>query len=628
MNFKRILALLLVTILCIGIVACGETPAETTPAGTTPAETTAPEGTTASSETTEVTTPVETTTEEPIVPPTPVEEETDHQSVSVGDYVTLRYNEMTCTVETEVKQGLGSKQEVSMTVKMKDGFLFDGWTLSDALVNGKANAASTDLTYTITVSEPTTVFVNTSMTVIYHPNGGASKTGGDAFETTFALTFYHNPKTLIENGSFLRDGYMLTSYSTEPDGTGKVAYLGNSIDAEGKAVLDLYCVWEKMTDESCFTVSGGKITGYTGDEENVVIPAKIGGSKVNGIAAGAFKNASMKRVVIGTNITSIDVGAFQACNNLEMLVIFDKGVRFGDDCFQGCHALTQLRICGTRGTYDFWAKYGAIKLDRLMWAKDKKKIVMFGGSGSYYGYDSAVIDEALNGEYVIVNYGENANVTSLIYFDIAEEFVGEDDILLWSPEPGSYTLGSNSIGNRFWAFMQPDYGFLEYVDDFTIYNNILSNFSSFLSEMSTGKFLPADSANLQTTLYGDNDAPNKTQGNQYYYDGEFDVSRRSVGPNIEGFVKNVQSKGAQVYFSFAAMQASGMLNVSEKEMGKYEDMFEDLGIISISNYKDCMYDNDLFFDSAWHMTREGQTVRSEHVAKDLVEQLRKEGKIS
>ena len=43
--------------------------------------------------------------------------------------VTLVYNAGTCEVEYEVERGLGSRQTVTLTAQMKDGFLFDGWTV-------------------------------------------------------------------------------------------------------------------------------------------------------------------------------------------------------------------------------------------------------------------------------------------------------------------------------------------------------------------------------------------------------------------------------------------------------------------------------------------------------------------
>ena len=94
-----------------------------------------------------------------------------------------------------------------------------------------------------------------------------------------------------------------------------------------------------------------------------------------------------------------------------------------------------------------------VAFDRLMWAKDMKKIIIVGGSGSYFGYDSEIIDKALNGEYVIINFGENANVSALLYFDIIEEFMGEGDILLWSPEPGPW--GSRKLLRRIQSVVLP-----------------------------------------------------------------------------------------------------------------------------------------------------------------------------
>lgn len=123
--------------------------------------------------------------------------------------------------------------------------------------------------------------------------------------------------------------------------------------------------------------------------------------------------------------------------------------------------LENIRINTVYTLYDAWQSCGAAKIDRLIWAADKKKIIIIGGSGSLYGYDCSIIDEALGGEYEIINLGENANINALLYFDIAEDFIKEGDIVLWSPEPGTMTLGTTTCGSsgRFWEFRKSDYDF-------------------------------------------------------------------------------------------------------------------------------------------------------------------------
>ena len=131
---------------------------------------------------------------------------------------------------------------------------------------------------------------------------------------------------------------------------------------------------------------------------------------------------------------------------------------------------------------------------------------------------------------------------------------------------------------------------------------------------------------LSTNKYGDDVSARYWNGQRFSYSGSFSA-RPSAGEALSALVSKITEKGGSVYFSFAAMQRSGMESVSESEMLAYEQSLTSIpGIISISDYQDCIYDDELFYDSAWHMVNEGAKERTEQVAADLLIQLAKEGK--
>ena len=64
------------------------------------------------------------------------------------------------------------------------------------------------------------------------------------------------------------------------------------------------------------------ITGYTGSEENVVTPKKLGGLDVTVIGAGAFAdNKVITSIIISEGVTEIKEGAFQNCSELSIIHI-------------------------------------------------------------------------------------------------------------------------------------------------------------------------------------------------------------------------------------------------------------------------------------------------------------------
>ncbi len=617
---KKMIAAILAASVCLGAAACSTPPETTTTQEQTPVVTT-----TQSSADEQVTTTTAaivgvTTTTEQTAPETPDEwtVSDDIEALEIGKYITLHYNGASADVKYTVEKGVGSRENVTITLKLHDGYLFDGWSEGDAIVNGKS-AKSKELTYTVNATRETKLYLNTSMQVVYHENGGQiAKSGFDGTDT-FSAVFHHNPNTLPEKGYFSREGYTLTSYNTKADGTGESVSLGSKVTG-GKGVIDVYCIWEKNTAESAFetsNVNGGvAIQSYTGNDENVVIPSVIGGKKVVKIASSAFRgNTSVKRVVIPSTVHTVEGKVFENCLSMETVVLFDTVKKLDDTAFTTCKTLKNVRINTVYELTNDWLSCGAAKIDRLMWAKDKKKIVIIGGSGSLYGFDCSYIDEALNGEYEIINFGENANVSSIVYFDMVEDFVGEGDIVLWCPEPGVYTLGYQACSNRFWEFRKSDYDFTKYINP-QYYTNFYSSFASYSSGLSSKSFKSYDALSSSMDKYGSDLSDHTWNGSKFNYNFDYDMLGKT---EITELVKNITDKGANVFYSFAAMQESGMESVREQDVERLESLITSVpGIVSISDYQNCIYPDDYFWDSAWHLCPKGMEARAQRVAEDLL----------
>ena len=218
MKIKRILAFMMAVMTAFALASCTKDPSETT-ASSGGAETTetatgtdAPETTgtapIGSGEQTTASGTSETTSSSGGGEVPSPDAGLDIEYMQIGDYVTLVYNAATCEVEYEVERGLGSRQTVTLMAKMKDGFLFDGWSQGDALANATAakpvNAVSKALTYSFEASYETTIYLNTSMTLVYDLNGGALSSGASDRET-FSLVFYH--QALDSTETKLQDRY-------------------------------------------------------------------------------------------------------------------------------------------------------------------------------------------------------------------------------------------------------------------------------------------------------------------------------------------------------------------------------------------------------------------------------------
>ncbi|MGN1095215.1 MAG: leucine-rich repeat domain-containing protein, partial [Eubacteriales bacterium] len=462
---KKILCLVFAAIFFMFSVACANTGNDVTTLQTSDTDnsssvtdnssSTSDTKTTASAVTTSSTTGKTVSTTATTVTPDEPAGKNDPVTEIVGSYVSLIYNPAYCKMTTSVSKGVGSREEVTLKIEMRDGYTFDGWSTKNAISNG-GTATNKSLTYKFTANEPTKVYANYSASLIYHANGGNIIGGRETYTQKFSVVMYKCPNTLVEKGYFTRDGYTLVEYNTKPDGTGEAVSLGSRISLNGKGSIDLYCIWEKESAASDFeyAVVNGKaiVSKYKGNDKTVVIPNKLGGAPVDSIATDAFNGLSLEKVVFPSTLSTVESGAFSSCQKLETVVFFDSLIDVSEASFAKCN-IKNIRINAVLGLYDDWMTGMANgKVDRLIWAKDMKKIVILGGSGSYYGWDCAALDEALGGEYVIINMGSNANVSASLYLEYFSAFMNEDDILIWAPEMGSWTLGSTSFSSRTWGF--------------------------------------------------------------------------------------------------------------------------------------------------------------------------------
>ena len=82
------------------------------------------------------------------------------------------------------------------------------------------------------------------------------------------------------------------------------------------------------------------ITGYTGNDESLVIPSYIDGYKVVNIADSAFSSQALKRVIISDGIENIGWFAFYACPSLSSVTIPSSVKSIGHSAFSSTAKFT------------------------------------------------------------------------------------------------------------------------------------------------------------------------------------------------------------------------------------------------------------------------------------------------
>ena len=94
--------------------------------------------------------------------------------------------------------------------------------------------------------------------------------------------------------------------------------------------------WKALEDGTA------EITGYTGAETEIVIPAEVDGLPVSRIGAWAFEKSAVTRVEIPEGITSVGRYCFSECRDLAEIILPESLTSLGDCAFILCTSLKEL----------------------------------------------------------------------------------------------------------------------------------------------------------------------------------------------------------------------------------------------------------------------------------------------
>ena len=627
---KRLVAIFLSCIMLFTIVSCSQ---QYTEESTSTEDVTVVTTTEKTDETKEIVSTIETSDEET--------EETTEEDVSneyiygydpiverVGSYILLEYNPMYCSIETDVKKGLGSKETVEMKVTMRDGYIFDGWSSGDYICNKDNLSAISMDRYSIVVSGEKKIYINCSMKVNYDANGGVTKDSKTLLETTYSLSEYKCPSTLPDQGYFTREGYVLSEYNTKPDGSGKSVGLGSKIRSEG-STLTLYCIWLKTDNPADFEYTESdsvSITKYVGESKDVVIPETINGKNVTCISKKAFNESSAETVFLPKTIETVEMGAFYKCSNLREIVFFDNIQNIYDNSVAECPNFRNIRINAVYNLYNVgWITGTYCKVDRIIWAENMKKFIFYGGSGSMYGIRSSLVNDEIGDEYVVINYGANANVSAAFAFEGIMKWLHEGDIMMWHPEASPSPMGDSrmngSLGRRnFEFYVLSNYDFLKGVD-ITKYRDFFSTMMIVFGEHESHQ-TSWDKGSIAYNCYGDaeNHVVHEEIENTYHLDiftSSNDYSR------MTWVIDELKKKGVDTWFSYGVMDEEGKGLEKDKAEKYRQDILEHFDVTIISELSNCLVAHKYFADSKWHLTKEGADVRTVKLLRDILKQFEK-----
>ncbi|MCI5699433.1 MAG: leucine-rich repeat domain-containing protein [Lachnospiraceae bacterium] len=482
--------------------------------------------------------------------------------------------------------------------------------------------------------------------ICYYANGGRciDRNSTDMVEIP-VMQSHLRINTSIGIDMFVREGYTQIGWNTKADGSGIAVGLGSRVWPEESA--ELYAVWVPWTNADCFEYErSGKyavITDYWGDDTIVSIPGELDGYPVIGIEENAFLDTSCEIVIFPQSIQRVEDGAFRNAG-LRELYLSDNISYINDSCFDGCGNLQTLHINAAEapvysGNYfdTFQDKY-----DYLLSVKDCRKIVLFSGSSTRFGYDSERLKEEFS-DYEIVNMGVFAYTNALPQFILIEEAMQEGDILIHAPEFDARQrqfCTTNALDDEFFCMMESNYDTVA-VLDLRMFSQV---FNSFYSYLNTRRGMEPKSYRLAAKNFDEDGKPVEEESyNQYgdyilyrpNADSEEPIYGLPVEYTVASFPKEnyfdkaneiyqrFLAQGVQVYFTYAPRNKYAISDDSTEEARAelHNYLKEELIIPVISDIEESLYPGTYLYGTDNHLSTEGVKIRTEQIIADLRRQM-------
>lgn len=490
--------------------------------------------------------------------------------------------------------------------------------------------------------------------IIYHANGGELSNAADT--ASFSVRSPKNAsveraysskhlRVNTEQGTsfFSNNGYTLASWNTKADGSGEDVPLGSRITMPEDGTAHLYAVWKKWNNSSDFiyeeNASSITITGYQGFGKEIVIPAKMMGKEVTVISSYAFSDAACDAVYLPYTVKTVLPHAFENCS-LQLLVFFDTLTDITDYAVDGCNNLRTIRINAALPPVYSGSYFSTFpdKYDRLYALRNEKKLVLFSGSSTRFGYDSAYLEEELS-EYAVVNMGVFAYSNALPQFYLMLPLMKKGDLLLHSPEFDAAKrqfCTTNAIDDKFFCMIEGNYALLELLD-YRQFDSILSAFKTYQSvrngmeekpyALSASDFdedgIPVGTPSYN--LYGDYILlrPNaKTDAPIYGLPVDYTVSafpKSLYIDTINRVYRQFTDRGIRLMFTYAPRNCEALSEKSTvAERAALHDYLKDvLEVPVISSLEESLYPGRYFYGTDNHLSTEGVRIRTERIIRDI-----------
>lgn len=473
--------------------------------------------------------------------------------------------------------------------------------------------------------------------VIYDTNGGTAEGfGSGKVQEVFSDDFYYCPNALADTGYFVRPGFVLKGYNTKSDGSGTYYAPGWTVRMSGAKQITLYCEWEKESPTSDFEYSENDdcvmITKYTGHSDYVVIPERINGKKVVAIGDNAFSGTKIKKLFLSKYVEMVSKDAFANCPELTTLYMTDNIISMSNN---GLANVSKLYILAVHNPSYQDTTYGTAKVKyQLLLTSKNPRIIHISGSNGLYGIDPELLQKSINGDYSVINLSQTMQIPTTFYMELASYFVSKGDLVVFSPELITTQWGLSLISHYVWATFEGAFDAFSMVD-ISRYQGVFSSFAEFCKTKLSMNELTYETHIKSYDRFGSyNNLSSKPTSGYIEKQKEYEIQHgdttfttgaklvETYGKTINASVSLLESRGAKVLLSYAALDISSLTDESKikgaGDQKAYTDAIKSICIAEpISDITDYIFEPQYFYNSKYHLNSQGRALRTTQLANDI-----------
>ena len=460
--------------------------------------------------------------------------------------------------------------------------------------------------------------------------------GNDKTKEEYVSKTHERINTSNDYNYFKKDGYAFVGWQNNEE----IISLGSRVTASNDLSLNAYYLKESETSLFAYhelDASRVEIESYIGNEKDIVIPSRINDKNVTSIKAGSFNGLDIETLVLPYTLGSVGHGTFTNCH-IGNLVFYDNLVDIDDDSFTNT-IVDHVRINALNNpaySKTYYATY-TDKVDRLMSLKEKKKIILYSGSSTRFGFDSRLIDEAFL-DYEVVNMGVFAYTQSMPQVEVISHFVNKDDIVIISPEFDVIDKQINLekvFDYYFFNLIETNYDILQYLDlkTYSHFFNAYKEYQNNRKNISRGSY--SDSPSLYDEDMKLVNTPSYNRYGDYILYRKDNTSMEPFGIKrafynkkyfpigyINAFNQGLElfkNKEVNVYYDYSPRMN---ISISEDstpesidELGEY--LKENIDLIIISSISESLMSPLYFYETDNHLSTSGVEIRTRRVISNL-----------